>query len=154
MTIFIAPKSQFFEVFTRLLSRKSASLLSLILLVSLQGCARLTLMTSKNVAAEIEQATANGDYNKAWYYLDNIRESNPQYEQVDALREKLAADTETFEKEKASEAQSLASSGRWCSGGSATTTRFAACWWPPWCWASWGTCCTSCRPGLRASWSR
>ncbi|MDF1780922.1 MAG: hypothetical protein P1U67_06455 [Alcanivoracaceae bacterium] len=113
MTIFIAPKLQFFEVFTRLLSRKSATLLSLILLVSLQGCARLTLMTSKNVAAEIAQATANGDYNKAWYYLDNIRESNPQYEQVDALREKLAADTETFEKERANEAQSLASSGRW-----------------------------------------
>ena len=87
------------------------ALITALLLVS--GCARLTLMTSQDVASEIQQASEQQDFNSAWYYLDNIRESSPQFSQVSALRSKLEKDTQAFEQKNIQKARSLASSGRW-----------------------------------------
>lgn len=85
----------------------------LVLFCLIGGCARVTLLTSSDIVAEVELAQQQHDYNRAWYYLNNIRETHPQYDQVPALRERLEASTANFEQTEISNARSLASAGRW-----------------------------------------
>ncbi len=85
----------------------------LILIILLSGCARLTLLTSADIVAELQQAEQEQDFNRAWYYLENIRETHPQYDQVPMLRSKLESSTQAFEQDRITQARSLASAGRW-----------------------------------------
>lgn len=87
--------------------------LVLFLLLFTSGCARLTLMTSEDVVADINRARELQDFNKAWYYTENIRSTHPQYDDVVALREPLLRDISNFESAQIKRAQQLASAGRW-----------------------------------------
>lgn len=85
----------------------------LFLLLLSSGCARLTLMTSEDVVADINRAIELQDFNKAWYYTENIRTTHPQYADVAALREPLLRSISSFESAQIKRAQQLASAGRW-----------------------------------------
>jgi len=91
---------------------KRITLLTIIFLM-VTGCARVTLMTSKDLVADVQQSQSEQDFNRAWYYLDNIRESNPQYDQVAPLRSELQKATAAFEQQNIDKARKLASAGRW-----------------------------------------
>lgn len=85
----------------------------ILLFMTLGGCARLTLMTSSDITASLAQARESENFNLAWYYLDNIKESNAEYEQISSQRDALSKQTEAFENTNISHAQKLASAGRW-----------------------------------------
>lgn len=85
----------------------------LLSLCTLAGCARITLLTSTDLVTEVKQAQSEQNFNRAWYYLNNIRESNPQYDQVPALRKQLEQETALYEKDSIASARQLASAGRW-----------------------------------------
>lgn len=92
---------------------RHATLVVLLTLLVASGCARLTLMTSEDIPAAVNSAREAGDFNKAWYYLEKIRDTHPQYEQVSALRSPLLQDIEAFEAREIQRARQLAGAGRW-----------------------------------------
>lgn len=85
----------------------------LLIFMFLSGCARLTLMTSSDITTNFAQARESENFNLAWYYLNNIKESNAEYEHITNQRDALSKQTEAFEDTSISHAQKLASAGRW-----------------------------------------
>ena len=96
-----------------MINHRRVSTLALFALLFLSGCARLTLMTSEDVVADINRAREAQDFNKAWYYSENIRSTHPQYDDVVALRTSLQRDISSFESAQIQRAQQLAGAGRW-----------------------------------------
>lgn len=85
----------------------------LLILFFLGSCARLTLMTSDDVVADINRARQEQDFNKAWFYIENIRNTHPQHQDVVALREPLLKDISSFESTQIERSRLLAGAGRW-----------------------------------------
>jgi len=96
-----------------MITNRRVSTLFLFVLLLTSGCARLTLMTSEDVVADINHARETQDFNKAWYYIENIRSTHPQYDDVVALREPLQRDISKFESAEIQRARQLAGAGRW-----------------------------------------
>lgn len=77
------------------------------------GCSRLALMTSDDVPTLISEAQARQDFNAAWFYLENTRDTHPQYDAVMAMRPSLEKETRNFESSSIQRATDLAAAGRW-----------------------------------------
>lgn len=79
----------------------------------INGCARLTLATSDDVVAEVNRAREQQNFTKAWYYIEHIRSTHPQYDAVSALRDPVLNDINAFETAEIQRARQLAGAGRW-----------------------------------------
>lgn len=95
------------------MTRQHSILFLVLALLFINGCARLTLATSDDVVAEVNRAREQQNFAKAWYYIENIRSTHPQYDAVSGLREPLLNDINAFETAEIQRARQLAGAGRW-----------------------------------------
>lgn len=93
--------------------RKTALSFILLFLMTLSGCARLTLMASSDITTNLAKARESENFTLAWYYLNNIKESSAEYEHIASQHDALSKQTAVFESTNISRAQKLASAGRW-----------------------------------------
>lgn len=95
------------------LARHHSVIFLLLALALISGCARLTLATSDDLVADINRAREQQNFDKAWYYIENIRETHPQYDAASALRDAVLSDINAFENAEIQRARQLAGAGRW-----------------------------------------
>ena len=93
--------------------RVGAWVMTAILLGLLSGCARLTLMTTDDLATEIDQAIESGDYRLANYLITHTAPDHPQAEQVNARAEPLRESIARFQQKTRAEALEYASQQDW-----------------------------------------
>lgn len=88
-------------------------LLLLLLTFALASCARLEVMVSDDIEADILAALDADDYRRASRLLSGVSPKHPDYETIAALDSRIRASQENYQRRKIAEAADLANGRRW-----------------------------------------
>lgn len=87
--------------------------LMLTTLMTVSGCARLALMQSDDPLADLQQARADENYDRALYITEHLDTDHPAHDRVQALLPRLRTEIENFEQETINRAEKLAEQEKW-----------------------------------------
>lgn len=89
--------------------------LFLVVVLILQGCTTLSLRLLDSPAEKVEQALAEGNYNRAWEIVTALPSGHPDYPDIVAQRDAVNDSIARFEQQRIDEAEQLAARGDWIS---------------------------------------